>query len=110
MENIQKKNRILESNPYSGCKTSSWRLFATTIGIGYGVGPQNANIFLTFFHDTIDLDGQNFQIGALGTLGIAVGAVSNSGDGGPRFPESSIVNPRQEKPGYSTKGWKAIIE
>ena len=38
------------------------------------------NIF-KFFNDRIGLDGWNFQIGALGTLGIDVGAVSG-GRGG----------------------------
>ena len=40
----------------------------------------NMNIF-NFFHYRIGLDGRNFQIGALGTLGIDVGTVSGGWGG-----------------------------
>jgi hypothetical protein len=41
---------------------------------------EDVNIF-NFFNDRIGLDGRNFQIGALGTLGIDVGAVSGGWGG-----------------------------
>ena len=53
------------------------------------------NIF-KFFNDRIGLDGWNFQIGALGTLGIDVGAVSEGWGGASRNPDS---NPAIEKTG-----------
>jgi hypothetical protein len=40
----------------------------------------NVNIF-NFFHCRIGLDGRNFQFGALGALGIDVGAVSGGWGG-----------------------------
>jgi hypothetical protein len=53
------------------------------------------NIF-KFFNYRIGPDGWNFQIGALGTLGIDVGAVSGGGVALCEIPDS---NPAIEKTG-----------
>jgi hypothetical protein len=49
-----------------------------------------------FFHYRIGLDGRNFEFGALGALGIDVGAVSGGWGGASRNPDS---NPAKEKTG-----------
>ena len=78
-------------------KITPWYLVGNRL---LGGGPQNVNI-IYFRYYRIVVDGSNGQIGALGTLGIFVG-------NGVTLCEVPDSKPSIEKPGYPTKGWKAL--
>ena len=65
---------------------------------------------LSFFNYRIGLDRWNFQIGALGTVGIDVGAVSGSWGALCEIPDSNpAIRDRENRDILLKAAWKALI-